>query len=106
LRLEYNKNNLKKQVKDTDPLPASMRAEYVTKCGVLVDEGIAALQKALELKPDYDDAMGYLSLIYRRKADMVETADERASLEKQADDLLDKIKEIKQKRLEQPQSST
>jgi tetratricopeptide (TPR) repeat protein len=106
LRLEYNKNNLKKQVKDTDPLPASMRAEYVAKCGALVDEGIAALQKALEIKPDYDDAMGYLSLIYRRKADMVETADERASLEKQADDLLDKIKEIKQKRAEQPQAST
>jgi hypothetical protein len=36
----------------------------------------------------------------------VETADERASLEKQADDLLDKIKEIKQKRAEQPQAST
>jgi hypothetical protein len=83
-----------------------MRAEYVAKCGALVDEGIAALQKALEIKPDYDDAMGYLSLIYRRKADMVETADERASLEKQADDLLDKIKEIKQKRAEQPQAST
>jgi len=106
LRLEYNKNNLKKQVKDTDPLPASMRGEYVTKCGALVDEGTSDLQKAIELKPDYDDAMGYLSLLYRRKADMVETADERASLEKQADDLLDKIKEIKQKRAEQPQSST
>jgi tetratricopeptide (TPR) repeat protein len=106
LRLDYNKNNLKKQVKDTDPLPASMRGEYVTKCGTLVDEGVSDLQKAIELKPDYDDAMGYLSLLYRRKADMVETADERASLEKQADDLLDKIKEIKQKRAEQPQSST
>ena len=106
LRLEYNKNNLKKQVKDTDPLPASMRGEYVAKCGALVDEGVSDLQKSIELKPDYDDAMGYLSLLYRRKADMVETADERASLEKQADDLLDKIKEIKQKRAEQPQSST
>jgi hypothetical protein len=34
---------------------------------------------------------------------MVESMDERASLQKQADDLLDKIKEIKQKRLEQQQ---
>jgi hypothetical protein len=34
---------------------------------------------------------------------MVESADERASLQKQADDLLDKIKEIKQKRLDQQQ---
>jgi hypothetical protein len=37
---------------------------------------------------------------------MVESADERASLEKQADDLLDKIKEIKQKRLEQQQQTS
>ena len=106
LRLDYNKNNLKKQVKDTDALPATLRPDYITKCGPMVDEGIGDLQKSIQIKPDYDDAMGYLNLLYRLKADMVETADERNSLEKQADDLLDKIKEIKQKRLEQPQSST
>jgi len=106
LRLDYNKNNIRKQVKDTDPLPASVRSEYATKYGSLVDEGITDLQKAISLRPDYDDAMAYLSLLYRRKADMVESADERASLEKQADDLLDKIKEIKQKRLEQQQQTS
>ena len=105
LRLDYNKNNIKKQVKDTDPLPASVRTEYAAKYGPLVEEGITDLQKAISLRPDYDDAMAYLSLLYRRKADMVESADERASLEKQADDLLDKIKEIKQKRLEQQQQT-
>jgi hypothetical protein len=68
-----------------------------------VDEGITNLQKAIELKPDYDDAMAYLNLLYRRKADMVESAEERAGLLKQADDLVDKVKEIKQKRAEQPQ---
>jgi hypothetical protein len=36
---------------------------------------------------------------------MVESADERAALEKQADDLLEKIKEIKQKRLDQQQQT-
>ncbi|MHB8501856.1 MAG: tetratricopeptide repeat protein [Candidatus Acidiferrales bacterium] len=105
MRLDYNKNNIRKQVKDTDPLPASVRTEYAAKYGPLVDEGITDLQKAISLRPDYDDAMAYLSLLYRRKADMVESADERASLEKQADDLLDKIKEIKQKRLEQQQQT-
>jgi tetratricopeptide (TPR) repeat protein len=103
LRAEYNKNNIKKQVKDTDPLPASVRGDYTAKYGPLVEEGIADLQKAIQLKPDYDDAMAYLNLLYRRKADMVESADERASLLKQADDLVDKVKEIKQKRAEQPQ---
>jgi tetratricopeptide (TPR) repeat protein len=103
MRAEYNKNNIKKQVKDTDPLSPSVRAEYTAKYSALVDEGIAALQQAIKLRPDYDDAIAYLNLLYRRKADMVESADERASLLKQADDLVDKVKEIKQKRAEQPQ---
>jgi len=103
LRAEYNKNNVRKQLKDTDPLPPTLRAEYAAKYGALVDEGIAALQKAIQLRPDYDDAMAYLILLYRRKADMVESAEERANLQKQADDLIDKVKEIKQKRAEQVQ---
>ena len=103
LRAAYNKEHINKQVRDDDPLPPAIRAEYATKYGVLVDEGITDLQKSIQLKPDYDDAMAYLNLLYRRKADMVESADERASLKKQADDLVDKVKEIKQKRAEQPQ---
>jgi tetratricopeptide (TPR) repeat protein len=106
MRLDYNKNNIKKQVHDDQPLPPAVRAEYAAKYGPLADEGIADLQKAISLRPDYDDAMAYLGLLYRRKADMVESADERASLQKQADDLLDRIKEIKQKRLEQQQQSS
>jgi tetratricopeptide (TPR) repeat protein len=105
MRLDYNKNNIKKQVHDDQPLPAPVRTDYTAKYGPLVDEGIADLQKAISLKPDYDDAMAYLGLLYRRKADMVESADERASLEKQADDLLEKIKEIKQKRLDLQQQT-
>jgi tetratricopeptide (TPR) repeat protein len=103
MRAEYNKNNIKKQVKDTDPLPPSVRSDYTAKYSPLVEEGIADLQKAIQLRPDYDDAMAYLNLLYRRRADMVESAHERASLLKQADDLVDKVKEIKQKRAEQPQ---
>jgi hypothetical protein len=103
LRAAYNRDHVQKQVKDTDPLPASLRAEYTAKYGPLVEEGISNLQKSIQVKPDYDDAMAYLNLLYRRKADMVESADERAALLKQADDLVDKVKEIKQKRAEQPQ---
>ncbi len=103
LRAEYNKNNIRKQVRDVDPLPASVRADYTLKFGTLVEEGISDLSRAVQLRPDYDDALAYLNLLYRRKADMVESADERAGLLKQADDLVDKVKEIKQKRSEQPQ---
>jgi tetratricopeptide (TPR) repeat protein len=103
MRADYNKGNIKKQVRDDQPLPPAVRQDYTAKYGAMVDEGIADLKKAIELRPDYDDAMAYLNLLYRRKADMVESVEERASLQKQADDLIDKVKEIKQKRAEQPQ---
>ena len=102
LRADYNKDHLTKQVKDTDTLPASLRAEYLAKEGALIDEGIADLKKAIQIRPDYDDAMAYLNLLYRRKADTVESETERAELVKQADDLVDKVKDIKQKRADQP----
>ena len=102
-RAAYNRDHVQKQVKDTDPLPAALRSDYTSKFGPLVEEGITNLLKSIQVKPDYDDAMAYLNLLYRRKADMVESADERGALLKQADDLVDKVKEIKQKRAEQPQ---
>lgn len=105
-RAEYNRAHINKQIKDTDPLPPDVRATYTQKYGPLVEDGINSLKKAIELKPDYDDAMTYLNLLYRRKADMVESAAERDALTKQADDLLDKVKEIKQKRAEQPTPTT
>ena len=105
MRMDYNKNNIRKQVKDTDPLPTAIRSEYASKYGQLIDEGITDLQKAISIRPDYDDAMAYLNLLYRRKADMVDSKEEREALLKQADDLVDKVKEIKQKRSEQPQAS-
>ncbi len=106
IRADYNKNNVKKQVKDTDPLPPGVRQQYAEKYGAIVDEGINALQKAIQLRPDYDDAMAYLNLLLRRKADMVESAEERANLQKQADDLVDKVKEIKQKKMMAPQTTS
>jgi len=106
IRKDYNEKNIRKQVKDTDPLPASIRTDYVSKYGSLIDEGITDLQKAIQLRPDYDDAMAYLNLLYRRKADTVESASERADYQKQADDLVDKVKEVKQKRAAQPTPTT
>jgi tetratricopeptide (TPR) repeat protein len=95
MRADYNKAHINKQVHDTDPLPPDVRKQYTDKYQALVDDGITSLKKAIELKTDYDDAMTYLNLLYRRKADMGD------NYTKMADDLLDKVKEIKQKRAEQ-----
>jgi tetratricopeptide (TPR) repeat protein len=106
MRADYNKAHVNKQIKDTDPLPPDVRKDYTDKYQAMVDDGINSLKKAIDLKPDYDDAMTYLNLLYRRKADMVESPAERDQLTKEADDLLDKVKEIKQKRAEQPTPAT
>jgi tetratricopeptide (TPR) repeat protein len=42
-----------------------------------VEDGIQKLKRAVELRPDNDDAFTYLNLIYRRKADL-ECGDEQA----------------------------
>lgn len=95
MRQRYNSENPKKQIKDADPLPDKLREQYTQQQGMLVDEGLKMLDKAVELRPDYADAMAYQSLLLRQKADEVDSST-RASLEKQADDLLNKVKEIKQ----------
>jgi tetratricopeptide (TPR) repeat protein len=50
-------------------LPPKARAQLGEENGALIDEGIKALEKAIELKPDYSDAIAYLNLMYREKAD-------------------------------------
>jgi len=42
--------------------------------------------------------MAYLNLLYRRKADTAAYQNERDELLKMADDLVDKVKDIKQKK--------
>ncbi len=100
MRQLYNTENPRGQLKETDPLPESLRGEFVERYGQLTDEGLSMLEKAVQLRLDYADAMAYQSLLFRQKADMVDDA-MRPSIEKQADDLLDQVKEIKQRALEQ-----
>lgn len=104
-RQAYNLQNPKKQAKEADPLPDKVREQFTQQYEQLVDEGLMMLQKATELRPDYADAVAYQSLLLRQKADMSDTAT-RASLEKQADDLLDKVKEIKQKIADEKESKS
>jgi tetratricopeptide (TPR) repeat protein len=105
LRTQYNEK-ARKPLKEDDPLPANLRGEFTGKYGAVVDEGIKDLQQAIELRPDYADAMAYLNLLYRQKADMAASSDERAQLLQQADQLVDKVREIKQKEMTAPQGKS
>jgi tetratricopeptide (TPR) repeat protein len=104
-REEYNSSS-KKPIKDSDPMPAPLATQFGSKFGPMVDEGITDLQKAIQIKADYDDAMAYLNLLYRQKADMETSSDARDTDLKNADDLVDKVKAIKQKKMENPQPPT
>lgn len=45
-------------------------AELKEKNTPAIQEGIESLNKAIQLRPDYDDAMAYMNLMYREKADV------------------------------------
>lgn len=61
----------------------------------LIEEGMQMLNKAMELRPDYDDAMAYLNLLYREKADIEDDPTAREEDLKTADNWMDKSLEIK-----------
>src|SRR5579863_4348401 len=44
--------------------------ELAAKNEPAIEEGIDSLNKAIQLRPDYDDAMAYMNLMYREKADV------------------------------------
>jgi tetratricopeptide (TPR) repeat protein len=75
--------------------------ELKVKNGPAIQEGIDSLSKAIQLRPDYDDAMAYLNLMYRERAD-VECDDLNARQEdlKTADHWVDQTFIVKKARAE------
>jgi len=69
------------------------------KNSAVIQEGIDTLDKAIKLRDDYDDAMAYMNLMYRERADL-ECDDEaaRAADLKTADQWVDKAMQAKQAR--------
>jgi len=104
LRQTYNVENPRRQLKDPDPLPENLRAQFAQQNGALVDEALQMLEKAVQLRPEYADAIAYQSLLLRQKADQSDSAT-RASLEQQADELLDQSRQIKQREAEKAAKS-
>jgi tetratricopeptide (TPR) repeat protein len=61
-----------------------------------IEEGIDSLNKAIQLRPDYDDAMAYMNLLYREKADLeCDNPSLRAQDLRTADEWVDKTLETK-----------
>src|ERR1700680_3754937 len=75
--------------------------ELLQKNTPIIQESLDALNKALQLRADYDDAMAYMNLMYREKAD-VECDDlaARAADLKTADEWVDKTMATKKAKAE------
>ncbi len=62
--------NARMRLSDPGPLPsASARLELLSEYGQMVDDAIGHLRRAIEIDPQYDDAMAYLNLLIRERAD-------------------------------------
>jgi Tfp pilus assembly protein PilF len=60
-----------------------VKAELKEKYAAVVDDGMKNLDKALQIDKDYDDAMAYMNLLIREKADLDDTPEEyKADVEK------------------------
>jgi len=71
-------------------IPEKLRTGLAEQNGPLVEEGLKALQKAIELKPNDDQAMVYLNLMYRQKAEIDSDNETRQADLKQAEEWVDK----------------
>ena len=78
------------------------------KDGTVVDEGMKMLQTAIDKRQDYDDAMAYMNLLYRRKAnDMTcDDAQSRADYVKTANEWSDKAMAARKKKAEEASKKT
>jgi tetratricopeptide (TPR) repeat protein len=60
-----------------------VKEELKEKYVAVVDDGMKNLDKALQIDKDYDDAMAYMNLLIREKADLDDTPDQyKADVEK------------------------
>jgi tetratricopeptide (TPR) repeat protein len=68
----------------------------------IIEDGMKMLQTAMDKRDDYDDAMSYMNLLYRRKADIAcDDASARASLGKTADDWVNRAMAARKKKAEE-----
>ena len=99
----------KMSMKPEDPGPlkdkkvrAKLREDYLP----LVNEGISKFEKALEVDPLYDEAMAYLNLLHRERADIAETQEDYEKDVKIADGLITKALDARKVKAEKADKAT
>ncbi len=73
----------------------AIRQSLKTTYGFVIDDGISNLERALRLDPQYDDAMAYMNLLLRQRADLRDTAADSTADIASADQWLQQALEAK-----------
>ncbi len=103
--LMQTRQRLGMRPEDPGPLSdATARADLRSRFGTTIEQGMRHLDRALELDPAYDDAMAYLNLLYRERADLYDTAGEYKRDVQIADDWVKRALEVKRAKMAQPAS--
>ena len=100
----YSKARASLGMRPEEPGPikdGGVRADLTARYGAVLEGGLRALERALEIDPQYDDAMAYTKLLIRERADLRDTADEYQRDIAIADDWVMKALAVKKAKAEQ-----
>jgi tetratricopeptide (TPR) repeat protein len=93
----------------TDPGPikdTKIRDELKTKYLAEINDGIDNLKKCLDYDKENEDAMSYMNLLLRKKADLEDTPDAAKADTAQAEDWSNKSLDMKKIKASRPQKAT
>jgi len=82
--------------------PERERKQFAEQNAALINEGLDALLKALEINPKYLNAIAYANLMYRQKADIAETEAEREQYLDLADQYFQRHQKLREEQLQAP----
>ena len=91
-------------MEQADPGPikdAKQRQELGVELLPVIDEGLQNLEKALEIDPDYTDAMAYTNLLLRERADFADSKEEYEEFLAKADDWVQRTLDTKKRLTEE-----
>ena len=90
------RNEMKMKDEEMGPLKdKKVLAQLQERNTPIVDEGIAAMRKAIDVDKEYDDAMAYLNLLLRVKSDIASSPAEAKALINEAENWVTKALEVK-----------
>ena len=81
---------------------AALRQKVRTQHGAQIEDGFRMLQIAIQLDPDYSDAMAYMNLLYRIEAGIADTPAQSADAVAKADNWVTQALDAKRRQAQNP----